>query len=221
MKLENIVANFLGDSITKGAAASCPENVFHQLIAKKYNMKEARNYGLGGSRIAEQLPDVNGDLGEYASFSERMWSMEDDADLVVLFGGTNDYGHGNAPLGSMSDREPVTFYGACHYVMRGLIEKYPEARIVVITPMHREGEDDVRGEHGKKPQDVAPLSRYVEIIREVAEYYSLPIIDLWANLGLQPNVPIIKEKYCRDGLHPNDAGHKRIAEYVGKCLEAL
>ncbi len=221
MILENIKANFLGDSITAGSAASCPENVYHQLIAKKYNMQVARNYGVGGSRLAKQLPDENGLDERYVSFSDRIWDMDDDADLVVLFGGTNDYGHGNAPLGGMSDREPVTFYGACHYLMNGLINKYPEARIVVMTPLHRENEDDLRGEHGRKPQEVAPLSRYVEIIREVAEYYSLPVIDLWANLGLQPNVPIIKEKYCCDGLHPNNAGHRRIAEYVGKCLENL
>ncbi len=221
MELKNISANFLGDSITKGASASCPENIFHQLIAKKYEMKIARNYGLGGSRMARQLPVEDGNTEEDVSFSARMWDMDDDAELIVLFGGTNDYGHGNAPLGSFSDREPETFYGACHYIMGGLINKYPYARVVVVTPMHRLNEDDVRGEHGRKPQDVAPLSRYVEIIREVAEYYSLPIIDLWANSGLQPNLEIIREKYCRDGLHPNDEGHKRIAEYIGNFLENL
>ncbi len=221
MILENITANFLGDSITRGSAASCPENVFHQLIAKKYGMKEARNYGLGGSRMARQLPDEQGNTEEDVSFSKRFHDMKDDAELVVLFGGTNDYGHGNAPLGSFDDRTPDSFYGACHYIMEGLLRKYPFARIVVVTPLHRLHEEDVRGEHGRKPQDVAPFSTYVGIIREVAEYYALPIIDLWANSGLQPNVEAINQTYFRDGLHPNDAGHKRIAEYIGKCLEQL
>ena len=65
------------------------------------------------------------------------------------------------------------------------------------------------------------LKEYVRIIKEVAEYYSLPVIDLWAMSGIQPKVDAIKQKYCPDGLHPNDAGHVLMAERIGNFLEAL
>lgn len=34
---------------------------------------------------------------------------------------------------------------------------------------------------------------YVNIIKEVAEYYSLPVLDLFATSGLQPEIKEIRE----------------------------
>ncbi len=215
MELKNISANFLGDSITEGFGTTDPSTkAYHQLIAKKYGMKVARNYGIGGTRLAKRsVPSANPQFD--LDFSGRFSEMDDDAQLIVVFGGTNDYGHGDAPFGTMDDRTPDTFYGACHYVMSGLLKKYPEAKIVIMTPIHRCGEDDPGYADGKK------LIDYVNAIREVAEYYALPLIDLWANSGIQPNVEVIKNMYCPDGLHPNNAGHEKLAEYIGNCLAVL
>lgn len=214
MKLENITANFLGDSITEGTGTSGADKVFHALLAKKYGMKLARNYGVGGTRIAyQQVPSPTPRWDR--CICDRMLKMEDDAELVVAFGGTNDFGHGDAPIGTPDDRDPSTFYGGCHFLMKGLIEKYPESTIVIMTPLHRVEEVRVRGE------ETLYLKKYVEIIKEVAEYYSLPVIDLWAMSGIQPKVDIIKQKYCPDGLHPNDAGHVLMAERIGSFLENL
>ena len=52
----------------------------------------------------------------------------------------------------------------------------------------------------------------MEAIREVAEYYSLPLLDLYKNSGMQPSVEILREKYMPDGLHPSDAGAEKIAD---------
>ena len=86
--------------------------------------------------------------------------------------------------------------------------------------MHRLNENSPLGD-GYKETAVGPLSFFVKIIREVAEYYSLPVLDLYATSGLQPEVPIIKERYMPDGLHPNDAGHIILADKIGKFLENL
>lgn len=214
MELKNIKANFLGDSITEGHGTSdLATKPFHQLIAKKYGMAAARNYGIGGTRLAKQVkPSVNArwDLDFCSRFSE----MDDDAQLVVVFGGTNDFGHGDAPIGEFTDRTPDTFYGACHTLMSGLLNKYPDARIVFMTPLHRISEDtpDVKG---------YVLKQYVEMIKEVAEYYSIPVLDLWSVSGLQPRVDVIKEKYVPDGLHPNDLGHEKMADVIGSYLASI
>lgn len=76
-------------------------------------------------------------------------------------------------------------------------------------------------ETGSKPEDGALLKTYVEIIREVAEYYSLPILDLYKESGLQPNVPIIRKMYIPDGLHPNDEGHIILADKIARFIERL
>jgi len=74
------------------------------------------------------------------------------------------------------------------------------------------------GDHRYKAYHYGDLKTYVAIIREVAEYYSLPVIDLYANSGIQPKVDIMREKFMPDGLHPNDAGHERIAHVIGNFL---
>ncbi|MGN0507629.1 MAG: SGNH/GDSL hydrolase family protein, partial [Ruminococcus sp.] len=108
-----------------------------------------------------------------------------------------------------SDSTEYTFYGALHVLYRKLIEKYPDSDIIVITPLHRLIENDGVNELGLPCQ---PLKKYVEAIREVAEYYSLPVLDLYKNGGMQPSVNIIRKKYMPDGLHPSDAGATKIAQ---------
>ena len=221
MVLEGKKINFLGDSITEGYGASCVENVFWNVLKREEGLAEARGYGIGGTRIAKKrIPSEKPrwDL----DFIQRYPEMDDDADVVVIFGGTNDYGHGDAPLGKMSDRDPYTFYGACHTLFEGVINKYPEATIVVMTPLHRENEDDIKGDHNKSDgEGLGTLLTYVNIIKEVAEFYSLPTLDLWSVSGIQPNVKVLREKYCPDGLHPNDAGHKIIASRLAGFLKSL
>lgn len=141
--------------------------------------------------------------------------MSDDADIVVVFGGTNDYGHGDALLGCFSDKTPDTFYGACHYLFRGLIKKYVGKPVVIMTPLHRTDENQ------KNDTSNGVLKDYVNIIREVAEYYSLPILDLFSCSGIQPEISEIQEMYMPDGLHPNDNGHSVIAHKLQMFLEQL
>ena len=218
MELKGLKINFLGDSITEGHGVSSKDNAYWNVIGREYGAI-VRGYGVGGTRLASQkTPSANPrhDL----DFLMRAKEMEKDADAVVVFGGTNDFGHGDAPLGTFSDRTQDTFYGACHTLFDYLINTYPEATIVVMTPLHRCNEDNLRGD-GFKAEEVAPLSKYVEIIKEVAAYYSLPLLDMWSMSGIQPRVPVIKQKYCPDGLHPNDAGHVLMAKRLAGFLKTL
>ena len=143
-----------------------------------------------------------------------------DADIVVVFGGTNDFGHGDAAFGSMTDRTDKTFYGALHVLYRKLFERYPNAQLVVMTPTHRLSEED-RDWNELGIRRVGILADYVEAIRQVAEYYAIPVLDLWRVSGIQPKVDILKEKYMPDGLHPNDAGHELIANKLIGFLNTL
>ena len=218
MDIRNKKINFLGDSITEGCGVSCQEHIYCSLLKEDVPLAEARNYGIGGTRIARQQNPSNEIFDQ--DFVSRVEKMDADADIVVVFGGTNDFGHGDAPLGTFSDRTPDTFYGACHVLMESLINKYPASTIVFMTPLHRCNEDNLKGD-GFKENDVAPLSTYVNIIKEVACYYSIPVLDLFAVSGIQPRVPIMQKLYCPDGLHPNDDGHKIIASRLKEFLKSI
>ena len=216
MELKGTKINFLGDSITEGAGTSSHDKMFTMLIEREYGAI-CQNYGIGGTRIARQKTPTEEKWDR--DFISRVPEMDADADIVVVFGGTNDFGHGDAPLGTMSDRTPYTFYGALHCLYTALIEKYPDVPIVVLTPLHRITEDIPTGDN--KPAPVGTLKEYVNIIREVAEYYSLPVLDLFKESGLQPKIPIIQQKYVPDGLHPNDAGNEILAHKIAHFLEML
>lgn len=216
MELKGTKINFLGDSITEGAGTSSHDKMFTMLIEREYGAI-CQNYGIGGTRIARQKTPTEEKWDR--DFVSRVPEMDADADIVVVFGGTNDFGHGDAPIGTMSDRTPYTFYGALHCLYTALIEKYPDVPIVVLTPLHRITEDIPTGDN--KPAPVGTLKEYVNIIREVAEYYSLPVLDLFKESGLQPKIPIIQQKYVPDGLHPNDAGNEILAHKIAHFLEML
>ena len=223
MELKGLKAHFLGDSITHGVGTSDPSRIYLNLLKERVGLAEANNYGISGTRIALQTGTTDYAPACDAFFGSRVDGMAPDADLIVVFGGTNDYGHGDALIGQMSDRDPHTFFGGCHYLCRKLITRYPHAQIVFITPLHCQGDEDV---HEKKSPDGSQTDRpvletYVRIIREVCAYYAIPVCDFFATSGIQPNLEPLRTLYCPDGLHPNDAGHERMEKRLEGFLKAL
>lgn len=215
MELKGKKIAFLGDSITEGCGCSAVEKTYWSLIGQRTGAK-VYGYGISGTRLAIQaVPD---DFNRY--FATRVDSMIPDADAVVVFGGTNDFGHGDAPMGTMADRTPETFYGACHDLIIKLINRYPAAQLLFATPLHRLSEDEcVFNEWGIRR--VGRLFDYVQAIKEVAQYYGVPVVDLYSTCLIQPKVEILRQMYMPDGLHPNDAGHARIAQRVLSALQEL
>lgn len=214
MNIRNKKIAFLGDSITQGTGASKRENCFVEVFSKITNSK-AINYGIGGTSIAPQTAPLNGQVLD-KNFMTRVPEMEADVDAVVVFGGTNDFGHGDAPFGEISDVEPDTYCGSCDVLMKELIKKYPSKPIVFITPLHRLAEEEPINEIGLKRKT---LAEYVDVIRKKAEKYSVPVLDLFAVSGMQPNINLQNELYFADGLHPNDLGHEKIARMLKQFLE--
>ena len=217
MELKNKKILFLGDSITEGVGASSTEKCYVSVFGK-LSGAEVKNYGIGGTRIAKQSKISLSEESD-RDFMSRVDEMDSEADVVVVFGGTNDFGHGDSTIGDFSSRDECTFYGALHILCTSLINKYPKADIIFMTPLHRVSEDDDVNEIGLKRE--ALLSGYVDIIKEVAGYYSLPVLDLFNTSGIQPKVDIIREIYMPDGLHPSDAGAEKIAKRLYNFLLSL
>lgn len=211
MELNGKKINFLGDSITEGCCATSPELGYVEVMKQRYGLAAARNYGIGGTRIARQrVPSAEAKYDW--DFCSRFMEMDPDADIVIVFGGTNDHGHGDAPLGCENDRTPDTFYGACHTLFAGLRSAYPHAVIVILTPLHRTEENN------PKPGSGTVLKDYVDIIRNTAKQHRLPLLDLFETSGINTdNLSAL----TTDGLHPNNEGHSILAEEIGEYLLAL
>ena len=217
MNIQNKKILFLGDSITEGYGPQDINNVYWKRLEQNCGCISV-GYGISGTRIARQQtpsPDPREDM----YFRSRVAEMDKDADVVVVFGGTNDYGHGDAAIGCFDDRTDDTFYGALHNLYCDLIAKYPAAQLVVMTPLHRVGECKAYNDFGVRC--VGTLEDYVDIIMEVAGYYGIPVLDLHRVSGIQPENPVLREAYTPDGLHPNDAGHALLYNRLKGFLEIL
>ena len=209
MELKDKKINFLGDSITEGVGASSYENCYFSQFAKKTGAV-CRNYGISGTRIARKK--VPSDKPRYdLDFPSRVCEMDEDADIVVVFGGTNDYGHGDAPLGEPQDRTVWSFYGGLHVLYDALLERFPKAKIVILTPMVRR--EEVREGYALPP--------FVEAVRQVAGEYKLPVLDLYRDYPVDLRDADTMKKYMPDGLHPSDLGHSVLADMLIDYLKEL
>ena len=149
MKLAGLKAVFLGDSITEGSGASSPDKVYWRVLGERTGLI-VRGYGVGGTRIARQHSPSANERWDLC-FNQRMYDMDKDADIVCVFGGTNDYGHGDAPIGGIDDNAEDTFYGALNHMYSYLVSTYPSSFIFAVTPLHRLNDKRNTGDGYKKP----------------------------------------------------------------------
>lgn len=198
---------FLGDSITEGCGTSAPDKAFHQLIMKNYELKSAYNAGISGTRIAKQTNASDNHKFELY-FASRVEILPNDADVVVVFGGTNDYGHGDAKIGSIDDNDVSTFFGALNVLYKKLREKYQNSKLVFMTPLKRVNEQE------PNPPENKILLDYVTAFKEFCVKNEISLIDLYESNVFDPYNP----EYVPDGLHPNDKGHEVMAEYIANKL---
>ncbi len=218
MDLTNKTVVFLGDSITAGSSATSDEKVFHNVLKLETNIKKVVNLGAGGTRIARQKTPSEEEIYD-DDFNLRYDRTGKCGDVIFIFGGTNDFGHGDAPIGSSQDDDVYTFCGALNVLLEKAVKDYGKENVILITPLHRLGENNLKGE-GKKPADGEPLSVYVEAEKAVAKKRGVKIIDLWEEKRLNPNDEANACLFA-DGLHPNDDGHKLLAEILKEKIRRL
>ncbi len=224
MELQGKTIAFLGDSITEGSGVvDCENNRYDNRIKNTCGLKAVYNYGVGGTRLAHQRkPSM---LPRYdLCFCGRAYDIDSSADIIVVFGGVNDYIHGDAPVGRMGDKTPETFYGAVWFLMNFLKTQYIGKTVVFMTPAHcywGHTSDAFVSDALNKLPDALPLLGYVNIIKETGREFNIPVLDLFDNLCINPNNPSDKVKFTTDGLHFNDEGHAYLAETLTRFLKSL
>ena len=69
--------------------------------------------------------------------AQRYAFMADDADVVIVEAGTNDFQYNWTAIGTMADRADDSFYGALHVLCQGLLSKFFGKLIIFMTPIKR------------------------------------------------------------------------------------
>ncbi len=220
MELNGKIIDFLGDSITEGVGVTDrANNRYDNRLKKMCELKAVHNYGIGGTRIAHQSTPSEKPRYDLC-FCGRAYDLDKDADIIVVFGGSNDYGHGDAPMGAIGDKTPATFCGAVWFLMNFLKTEYANKTIVFMTPARRVGDTEIP-KRQEKQADAKPLVAYANVIEETAKQFDIPVLNLYENLGIDPNIPEQRAKYTTDGLHFNDVGHEYIAKVLMDFLKSL
>lgn len=187
---------FLGDSIT--------------------NYAGYRNYfGLISGATTSNLA-VNGKCYANGEIAEQAANLVGDEDMVVMMGGTNDYLQGKA-IGNTYDvsggnitptADTTTLCGGLHQAIRAIYTKCPTVQIVVITPPQ-----DSDGWESNSANKY--LYNYVDAVKDVAKLYGIPVVDQFANCGINPMFSAMKTKYFNsDGTHPNNTYHWLLARWL-------
>lgn len=219
MELKGKKIAFLGDSITEGSGVVDLTNRYDNRLFRMCELAETFNYGIGGTRFAHQSKPSECPRYDLC-FSGRVYNIDKSADIIVVYGGTNDYGHGDAPFGTYADDTPATFCGAVRFLMQTLRTEYPTATVVFLAPARRNLDEGVSYQRAGDPE-AKPLICYVDAIKDIAKDFDIPVLDLYRELGLDLNSEEVRAKYSRDGLHLNDDAHGILAEKVQGLLASL
>ena len=211
MDLKNKKVVFLGDSITEGCGTTDDNKIYHQILKRKYDLNMACNCGIGGTRIARQKKPSYNESKFDLFFRLRAQVMPKDVDVVVIFGGTNDFGHGDALLGDINSTDDYTFNGALNNLINQIKQDCPNASIVYLTPLHRHDEDKCVNGTGYILKD------YSNAIIEATKRHNIYLIDVFNELYINP----YDTSLVPDGLHLNDKGHEIFADFLCKKLNKL
>ena len=127
---------------------------------------------------------------------------KDSFDLVVVFGGINDFIQG-VPMGESGGDKTAAFVPAVEYFFSYLMNQFTKARIVVLTPLRtKELGTNTAGQ---------VQTEYAEVIRQTAKNYCLPVLNLTEESGFCPYLESFRNQWTlvpagyseADGVHPN------------------
>lgn len=202
--------NVMGDSITEHNVKT--NFNYQDYIAQKIGCK-VNNYGISGT--GWRTPSTSGGTN---AFHQRVSAMAANADLISVFGGTNDWEEIGITmaLGAYGDTNPtVSFYGAADSVINQLISRYPTKTIAVFTPIQRNNNWTAHGTSGVTMENIA------DAIIKVCNKYGIPVLDLYRYGNVYANNTTYRTNALPDGVHPNDTGHKAMADKILAFLNTL
>ena len=152
MLLMGITMYAMGDSYFGGSSLG-KEGTWVNMLGEKYGM-DYINYGIGGSTMSDYVTTNNPMVQRFKSMKKG------DADIILLEGGRNDRTK-EVPIGDFESRDSKTFMGSINIMLDSMLNTYPNALIILVTPWYHTGKVAATG-----------LSNvdYANAMRSLAEY---------------------------------------------------
>ena len=190
--------NVFGDSYVRNHVRPYTET-WHCKLAERHSMVY-NNYGINGSSVAFDRSD----RGFGVAMLDRFEMMTHKADYILVIAGHNDaYYITNAPDSTAKCLERLDLF------CKGLVEKYPEAKIGFVTPW---------------AVDKPNFPEIIAAIKTSCAKYGIPVLDAASTSGIDPNDEAFREKYFQtkwDNAHLNPAGHDLLVDWGEEFLLGL
>lgn len=150
-------------------------------------------------------------------------------DYITIAYGTNDW-NSNYALDNENDPDDTTTYlGAFRYSVEKLLTKFPNIKILVITPLWRwwdtntgmpsEIHSDYIDSNDYAKGTGYKLWQYGDALAEAAKLYHIPVLNLYWNCMMTK-----QNRYqyfeTTDGTHPKEAGRYLMAQMISAWLSA-
>ena len=192
-----------GDSIVE-------RNKWQPFLVNNFDFTHT-NLGIGSTTVAY----IAGRESEYPCMvnADRIEAIKAaDPNLIVIMGGTND-AHLSVSLGStdqlstaLESKDKTTFYGAYSFLIETLLTWKPTLTIILMNPM-------------TSNWSVPSYDPYAEAVEVIAKYYAIPLANTHDEARISKFDPTT---FTEDGLHPNEAGGRIIANLVAmKILQTM
>lgn len=191
---------FVGDSLTNWGGGTDEVSGFLKVVHEKTGLI-TKNEGYAGAWWQ------TGDDQTYCAVNRVNTIVSEGRkyDLYCFIMGTN--AGSNTDTGETS-ADTTTMSGAIRYCMETLKAYHPTARILVCLPPQR-----VEGNENQ--------AQVNEVIKSIAESYSVKTLDLYHHSGVVPNTVVSDSNYLSDGLHLGENGYTVIGDTLAAEIKYL
>ena len=139
-------------------------------------------------------------------------------DVVIISCGTNDFTETVGTPSSVYDGLVFTslpsgdarlqnLSGGLRYSCDSILLEYPEAQIILVTPLQRGVVDN------------SAIFDIKDAMLESGTFGSMAVINQTSELGIYGYPEISGEVYLVDNLHPNTLGGQKMADFLDKTLK--
>lgn len=205
-------------------------------LRKKYPSINVVNMGVGSTTM-QRNDNVNVNK-VYKCISDRIDSIPDDADIIILEGGINDFFHASkgCVLGTYKDNlykyptsakyengaysyvefavdttlDASTFCGALEIALTKILVRFVGKPFIYVIPHN--------------PSASADIDTFFNSAKEICKKYGVPVVDI-RKVGCMPRIYTLSGKtdgtsaFTQDGVHPNPLGYQ--LHYVPVIASAL
>ena len=215
-----IKALYFGDSIMAydGKPFPCDNEFCHDdinevcvgyptILQNELGIINKGNFAVGGNTILDQLPKI-------------LENNFQDTDLVVITIGCNDFSIG-VPLGTVETEDENTFCGAYSKAIMHIKKCNPHAKIVLMTPIHR------NTLHRKPPYRIncsstvtngKTLYDFAEMVKKLGEKHDCFVVDMMNESGITMENT---KDYTFEGVHPTNKGYRLITPPLIKEIKRI